>query len=130
MRQRKITPTNLFTLDVSDIIKVIHERVMGDMPEGIKSTQDLVCTEEALGRLANDYAYIIELLSYSRNYVRQLKRKGEREQYEDMMDKRDALESISSALKLKYQAVSRTITVIEQADSEGDMHAYRKERNN
>ena len=127
MRQKQITPTSLFTLSVSEVIDIISNRVLSDIPEGINSEEDVVQLERLLGRLPNDYAYVIELLNHARYYVRYLKRKKLKEEYEDMMDKRDALESIANALKLQYQGVSRMITTYEQRREENNMHEYRKD---
>ena len=127
MRQKQITPTSLFTLSVSEVISIISDRVLNDIPEGINGEEDVVQLERLLGRLPNDYAYVIELLSHARSYVRYLKRQKLREEYEDMMDKRDALESIANALKLQYQGVSRMITTYEQRREENNMHEYRKD---
>lgn len=130
MRQKQITPTSLFTLSVPEVISIISDRVLSDIPEGISSEEDVVQLERLLGRLPNDYAYVIELLSHARYYVRYLKRKKLKEEYEDMMDKRDALESIANALKLQYQGVSRMITTYEQRREENNMYEYRKNPRN
>lgn len=127
MRQKQITSINLFTLSVSEIINTISDRVLGDIPEGINSEEDVAQLERLLGRLPNDYAYVIGLLSHARSYVRYLKRQKLKEEYEDMMDKRDALESIANALKLQYQGVSRMITTYEQRREENGMYEYRKD---
>jgi hypothetical protein len=129
VRQR-LTPTSLVTMSTPEVIKSMFESITGDLPEnGIQSEGDLVLIEVALGRLANEYAYVIELLGYSRHYVRIFKRNGKdnKEQYEDMMDKRDCLENIASAVKLKYQAVSRMLTTKEQRNEENGMWGYRKD---
>ena len=129
-RTRPITPTSLFTLGVDEIIGSLAQFVMGDIPEGINSQDDLAQIEYYLGRLGNDYAYLIELLSYSRNYVRRLKRDGHKEKSEDLMDIRDGIESMASAVKLRYQAVSRLLTIHEQRNDENTMPGYRLGREN
>lgn len=127
-RIRPVTSVSLFTMGVDEIIGSLAHYTMGDIPEGIKDAGDLKQIEYFLGRLGNDYAYMMELLSYSRNYVRRLKRAGEKERYEDMIDVRDGLESIGSAVKLKYSAVSRLLTSYEQVNDEKNMSPYRMER--
>lgn len=132
MRRAKINPTNLLTMSASEIISSISERVLSDIPEGINMAdpEQVKKAEEALGRLPNDYAYVMELLSYSRHYVRHLKRGGSdsKKDYEDMMDKRDALESIGNAIKLQWQGVSRMLTMKLKIDDSDEMYEYRKER--
>lgn len=127
MRERQITPTTLLTMSVTDVIKVMSDRVLNDIPEGINGEEEIKKLEMLLGRLPNDYAYVIEMLGYARTYVRHFKREGMRLEYESTMDKRDALDSIANALKLQYQGVSRMITIYEQRREEVDMHEYRKD---
>lgn len=128
MRSKPVTPTSLLTMSVDEILESLYQYIVGDIPEGVNSGNDLQQLEYYLGRLGNDYAYIVELLSYSRNYVRRLKRMDEKVRYEDMMDIRDALADMASVIKLKYQAVSRQLTTYEQRMDEMDFRSYRKER--
>lgn len=101
--------------------------VLVEIPTGVNSEEDLKRIEFLLGKLANDYVYLTTLCSYSRNYVRQLKRQGKEyaREYEDMMDKRTSLEEIASAVKIQYQAVSRLLTVQMAMREENNMHDYR-----
>jgi hypothetical protein len=116
-------------MKVEEVIGNLHEYVAANIPEGVQDrASDIGRIEYFLGRLGNDYAYVIELLNYSRNYVRKLKRSGEKERYEDMMDVRDALESTASAIKLKYESVSRMLTAYDQRKDEQGMYPYRIER--
>lgn len=130
MREAKVIPSSLFTMSVSDIVKAVSERVFQEIPEQVKGNDDLAKIEEMLARLANDYAYLVTLVGYARNYSRQLKRAGKdsKEMWEDMLDKVSALEEMSSAVKLQYQAVSRILTIKTYSMDGADMHEYRKER--
>lgn len=120
-------PNNLFTMSNTEIIDKLRGTILEDIPKGIKSQKDLERLEYLLGKLANDYVYLISMTNYARNYVRQLKRKGKEYQveYEDMMDKRESLESIASAVKLQYQAVSRMLTIKIELEEENKMYDYR-----
>lgn len=117
-------------MSVAEIIKSVSERVLEGIPEGIDmgDPNQVQRAESALGRLPNDYAYCMEMLSYSRHYVRSLKRSKDKEAYEDMMDKRDALESIGSAIKLQYQGLSRQLTMKIKVDDSEEMTEYRRSR--
>jgi hypothetical protein len=121
--------TDLWTKSNSEIMESLSRTVLEDIPKGIKSADDLERMEYLLGKLANDYVYLITLLNHARNYVRQLKRKGKEYQaeYEDMIDKRDSLEAIASAVKLQYSAVSRMLTVKIEKNEELSMYDYRRE---
>lgn len=124
-----VTPQSLFIMSPSDVIKGVSAVVFEQIPESVDMS-NLNEIERMLARLSNNYAYIVELTSYSRNYVRQLKRANEKARYEDMMDIRDSLENMSSAVKLQYQSVSRILTVKQQTLNYNDLHEYRKENNN
>ena len=123
----KMQPNNLFTMSNTEIMDKLRGTIIEDIPRGIKTEEDLRRLEYLLGKLANDYVYLISMTNYARNYVRQLKRKGKEYQveYEDMMDKRDTLESIASAVKLQYQSVSRMLTIKIELEEENRMHDYR-----
>lgn len=120
-------PTNLFTMSNTEIVDKLRDTVIEDIPKGIKSDKDLERLEYLLGKLANDYVYLVSMTNYARNYVRQLKRKGKEFQveYEDMMDKRDTLESIASAVKLQYQSVSRMLTIKIELEGENKLYDHR-----
>lgn len=122
---------NLWTMSNTDIIDILRKEILQDIPTGVQSPADLDRVEYLLGKLANDYIYLISLLNYSRSYVRQLKRKGPefKEAYEDMIDKRDSLEAIAAAIKLQYQAVSRMLTIRVEMNDENFMYEYRKGKN-
>lgn len=124
---KKISPDDLKTLPVGTMIQYISDTILHDVPESMDTEYNIHQMEVLLSRLPNSYAYIVTLLSYARHYVREYKRSGEKELYEDMMDKRDALESIASAIKLQYQGVSRKITLYEQKYDAVNMWEYRNE---
>lgn len=126
----KPTPNNLFTMSNSDLLNNLRDVVLVDIPNGVNSEGDLKRIEYLLGKLANDYSYLITLTGYARNYTRQLKRQGAdfKHDYEDMLDKRDTLESIAGAVKLQYQAVSRMLTTKIQIGEENNLYDYRKDK--
>ena len=117
--EKRITNRELFTMNNEAMLDALASSILVDIPAGVRSEEDL--------QLANDYVYLTSLCSYARNYVRQLKRQGKEfaREYEDMMDKRDSLESIASAVKMQYQAVSRLLTVQMAIKEENHMHDYR-----
>ena len=111
---KRLIPADLVTLSNAGLMDALRRDVLQDIPTGIKIKEDLDKIEYLLGKLANDYLYVVSLQNYTRNYVRQLKRSGDKEAYENMMDKRDTLEAIASAIKLQHSAVSRMLTVLMQ----------------
>ena len=73
-----------------------------------------------LSRLANSYSFVMQLLTYTKIQVRQEKRKGKenKENYEDMIDRRDTLQNTADILKMQYQTLSRMITVKKEINDE------------
>lgn len=67
-------------------------------------------------QIANDYSFLISLIAYTKTKVREFKRKGKdfKQNYEDLIDKRDYLEETLSALKLQKEAISRNVTIRQQ----------------
>ena len=125
----KITATAIKTISAEEMIRMLVQDLMAEIPEN--EEEDPVAymarIEFLLCKLPNDYSYLVSLLSYARSYVRIAKRGGSSTKtvYEDMMDKRDALESMASAVKLQYQAVSRILTARIQKTDEMSLHGYR-----
>jgi len=113
----------------AEIIQSLYDSIIADIPEEI-GPNNFQEVSRLLGKLPNDYAYLVSLLGYSRNLVRQMKRGGPdtKVEYEDMMDKSKALDDIASAVKLQYQAVSRMISLYEVQAEYNSMHESRKSK--
>ena len=124
MVRLRVTPQSLVMISNSDLIQRLYNEIVVDIPENI-SPENFSEVNMLLGKLPNDYAYVVSLVGYSRNFTRQLKRQGEKEAYEDMIDKSKALDDIASSIKLKYQAVSRMISLYEVQLDYSDMHQFR-----
>lgn len=126
--EKPVTPINMLVMSGPQIIRSLHHHIIGEIPNGIKSESDLQQIEYFLGKAASDYAYVIELLNYARMYTRRLKRDSHKDKYEDMMDIKNALEELSGVIKLKYQAISRMLTIHQERADEQEMRPYRLEK--
>lgn len=119
---------SLLDLEVAELVQFLYDRLVEEVPEGAKTEEDIEKIEKALGRLANHFAFVMEMLALARHLAKVYKREGDKERTDDMMSKRDALEDLGSVIKLQWQAVSRMLTAREQRREENDLHEYRKER--
>ncbi len=64
-----------------------------------------------LGIVANHYSFLTSLYSYAGVRKRQLSRDGQALDYQDMIDKEEALERTMKAVDMQYRALSKAITV-------------------
>ena len=64
-----------------------------------------------LGRVANTYAYLVSLYNYANMLKRHLSRNGKTPEYQEMIDKENALEYTLRAMDMQYKALSKAITV-------------------
>lgn len=118
--------SDLYLISVENLNKWLDNRFYVQIPNGLETIDDMKTAGKLLGQLTNDYAYLVQLLSRAKAYVRAEKRKGKdaKISYEDMIDKRDAIDEMTSVVKMQYQAVSRMITVKQDIQNELNMNRY------
>lgn len=123
-----INYTDLYHISVENLIKWLDKKFYVNIPAGLESIEDMQTAGRLLGKLSNDYSYLAMLLSYSKAFVRAEKRKGKdfKTSYEDMIDKRDIIDEMTSVVKMQYQAISRMITVKQEIQEELNMSRYQK----
>lgn len=120
-----VNVNSVVSLSTGELIDALYKEVVVSIPENVDPS-NFKEVSGLLVKLPNDYAFVNELLAHSRYMVRHFKREKQQREYEDMMDKRDALEDIASSIKLKYQAVSRVISSFEMSASYNEMYQGRK----
>lgn len=88
-------------------------------PETIESIEQLKKAGAMLGKLSNIYSYLIQLISIAKIDVRQKKRqKVEKDIIDDAIDRKDVITNAAEAAKMKYNAISRMLTVKQQVNEE------------
>lgn len=101
----------LRTVSFPEMLRLLGPLVTVKVPEG---TQDNINEKKRLdyllGRSANLYAYLRYLWAAA-SYERVRLMKIDTDAAEDMLKKKEALYELGSAVKLKYEAVSRMVTV-------------------
>lgn len=115
---------DLVQQSAGELIESVYQEVIGAIPEEINPS-NFADMSKLLVKLPNDYAYINQMLAHSRYLVRHYKRIKSMEEYENMMDKRDALIDMASTIKLQYQGVSRVISSYEVSNEYNNMHQSR-----
>lgn len=110
----------LLNMTPIDLAVWLEKEYASTLPSNIDSMEEMKKVNTQLSRLANSYSFVMQLLTYTKIQVRQEKRKGKenKENYEDMIDRRDTLQNTADILKMQYQTLSRMITVKKEINDE------------
>ena len=111
------------TMKPTEFLQWLNEQFIENIPLAFDTYEDLQKIGNQIGTITNRYAYIAAFLSYTKIQTRNLKRMGVeyKAEYEDMMDRRDALQHTAETLKLQYQSMSRLITIRQEINKELNM---------
>jgi len=89
-----------------------------EIPGVIVSMNDMTKAGETLLKLSGYYSYLMALLSYCKIKTRDAKRNKSKEEYENMVDKKEVLQNFTDAVKQNYSAVSRAVTIYIENNNE------------
>lgn len=108
----------LKTVSFPKMLEILAPFVLVHLPEGTSENIDAKRRlDYLLGRCANMYAYLNTLGAYA-SYERARMKAMNDSGAEDMLKKKEALYELATAMKLKYEAVSRMLTVALKLDNE------------
>lgn len=113
-----LTVNNLKDISFSEMLKILTPFVLVQVPEtdldltSVKKRYDFL-----LARLSNLYAFL-QLLGVHASYERARLKAAESSKADDMLKKKEALFELAAAVKLKYEAVSRKITLALNEDED------------
>jgi len=88
------------------------------IPTSIENASDMSQAGSMLGKLTNNYVYLMSALSYFKIWVKQCKQNGNKEETELMMMRRDCVQTACDVIKQQYNAISRMITVVQEINYE------------
>lgn len=111
----------ILNMNPLELIRWLHDEFNVELPTRLISTEDMETASELLLRFSAQYAYLAELLSYAKVAVRVAKREYPKEEWENMVDRKEAIERRLDIAKQQYAAVSRAITVKADVDREMSM---------
>lgn len=101
-----------------ELLDWLSETFAIDFPTKIESIEDMSLASETLLKLSSYHAYLCELLSYAKIAVRQAKRDLSKTEWEDYVDKQNAIDRRLDIVKQQYNAISRAITVKTETNKE------------
>lgn len=82
-----------------------------NIPTEIATAEDMEEASKYLLKLTSYYSYLCSLLSYAKIKVRESKRTETKAVYEDMIDRRDAIDMVAKSVLQQYNAISRAVTI-------------------
>lgn len=129
-----LTVNNIRDVSFKDMLSILGPLVLVQLPEDTDDLESKRRYDYLLARLANLYAYL-RVLWAAASYERSRARRIDSDNAEEMQKKKEALFEIGNAVKLKYEAVSRKITLAlndeketpERVDYEGRREQLKKE---
>lgn len=90
-----------------------------ELPEFLDNPEDLRKAGVLLGELCSAYSYLVQLASFGKLLVRELKRKkAPKDEIDNAIDKRDIINNLSEIIKLQYNTVSRMVSIKQQINYE------------
>lgn len=102
---------SLLTLPPKELSIRLDEEFDVTLPDAIISIEDMEAASKLLIKLSGSYSFLTSLLSFAKIAVRETKRSGDKVAWEDMVDRKDAIENKTNAVKQNYSAVSRAVTI-------------------
>lgn len=81
------------------------------LPDAITTIEDMQASSSILLQLAGNYQYLNALSSYAKLVTRDAKRNLSKQEYEDMIDKKEMIQNFTDLTKQNYNAISRAVTI-------------------
>lgn len=107
-----------------ELINVLSDTFLYDIPETAETPEDMQEISRLLVRTANEFAFLAQLASAAKVSCRTYKRLGKEYKtlYEDAVDKKEGISSITDAVELRYKTLSRIITIRQEINKELKMN--------
>lgn len=114
-----LTYNSICSESLEDVVQDLVAEFCVDIPTNVESYDEMAKAGNLLGELTNSYSYMVALLMMLKAGTRSLKRnKEKKDEYEDMVGKRDAVSDTADMIKQQYNAISRMITVKKEMNDE------------
>ena len=105
-----MTYQEILSLGLEDFLNYLDD-LQVRCPEQVENMQDMYHSGKILAKISNNYSMTQSLLSRAAILKRYFKTSKQKEMYEEMIDKMNAIENTSKALNLAYQAVRSGVTI-------------------
>ena len=112
---------DVYKMDPVVLIQWLRNTCVVPMPSSIETPEDMQLASELMLKLSNSHVYLLELLSYGKIMVRRAKRELPKEEYEDMIDRQNAVQNAFDMVKQQYAVLSRAVTIKSERNRELQM---------
>lgn len=107
------------------LLETLSDTFLYDIPITIETADDLATVSKMLSETANQYSFLCQLLGYAKIQKRNFARENSKTEKEDMIDREDVINNIVNAVKLRYNTLSRMITVKQEYNKELNINSAR-----
>ena len=109
----------IYEMEPFEMTEKLTDSFSYDLPEFLDTPDDLRNAGRLLGELCAAYSYLIQLASYGKLLVRDLKRtKTDKATIDNAIDRRDVINNLAEIIKLQYNTVSRMVSIKQQINYE------------
>ncbi len=84
------------------------------VPEGLNTAEDLDIVNNLLGKFTNQRTALLDLFGYLKTKTSILKAEGRKDEYNEMMIRRNIVESVLKGIEVRYDGCSRMLTARKQ----------------
>ena len=117
-----ITYEKMLEMSASELTDILAEYIYTPIPVAITSPDDMLKAGEILAEITNKYSYFMAVLMRMKIRVRELRKDGSKKQeYDEMMGRRDSVEACTQILKQYYAGLSRMVSTRQEALKEINM---------
>ena len=101
-------------LSPEDLTEYLITEYSENIPEGLNSPEDLDTVNNLLGKYSNQRTALLDLFGYLKTKTAVLKIEGDKDGYNEMMIRRNIVETVLKSIEGRYDGVSRMLTARKQ----------------
>lgn len=109
-KEQIFTIKSILELDPLDLADYLIENYFIPIPPTISNAEDLSFAGDALKQIGVTLQFFHELSAYAKRYVHIAKRELPKNEYEDMIDRKEIIAEITNALTELKNGLSRNVT--------------------
>ncbi len=102
---------SILEMDIFELLDWLSQRFSVKLPNKVETAEQMNEASELLLKLTSYHSYLCELLSYAKVAVRYAKRNYSKTDWEDYVDKQNAIDRWLDIIKQQYTALSRAVTI-------------------
>lgn len=118
----KLNCVEYLELSPTELLEVLIDNFIYDIPNEILSPEDYASVSEMLSSTSNQYSFLVQLSCAAKIQKRLASRRKDKTAKEDLIDKETIIDNIVSAVKLRYSTLSRMITIKQEYNKEINMN--------